>query len=273
MEEANIRKPQVAGQFYSSSSGRLKKEIELLIDKEAAKREVIACMMPHAGYMYSGKVAGKVASSIKIKERVVLIGPNHTGYGREFGIMTEGTWQMPFGEVAVDAELATQILKRSCCLEEDSLCHAYEHSLEVELPFLQYFKNDFSIVPIALAAGDLEAYKKIGTEIANTIRELNLTQSVLIVASSDMTHYESQKSAEKKDKAAIEAILELNENKLWEKIKSLDISMCGYAAAITMLSAAKLLGAKKSELLSYQTSGDVTGDYASVVGYCGIIVY
>lgn len=272
MEDSNIRKPQVAGQFYSSSSSRLKSEIELLLNRQLPKKEVIACMMPHAGYMYSGKVAGAVASSIYIKEKIVMIGPNHTGYGKDFGIMTEGIWQMPFGDISIDRDLAKSLLKKSSYLEEDTLCHVYEHSLEVELPFLQYVKEDFKIIPIILSMGDLKTYKEIGAEIANTIKDLNLMKSVLIIASSDMTHYETQKSAEKKDKEAIQAILELDEDKLWERIHKFNISMCGYAPAIVMLAASKLLGAKKGELIDYQTSSDVTGDYSSVVGYAGIIV-
>lgn len=273
MESSNIRKPQVAGQFYSSSSVRLRSEIELLLNKQSAKKEVIACMMPHAGYIYSGKVAGAVVSSIYIKERVILLGPNHTGYGKDFGVMAEGVWQMPFGNVSIDSDLANALLKKSSYLEKDSVCHAYEHSLEVELPFLQYFKADFKIVPIIFSFGDLKKFKEIGKEIANTIKDLNLMESVLIIASSDMTHYEKQNSAEKKDKEAIQAIIELDEDKLWEAIHKFNISMCGYVPTIVMLTASKLLGAKKGKLIEYQTSGDITGDYASVVGYAGIIVY
>jgi hypothetical protein len=273
MENSNLRKPQVAGQFYSASSAGLKTEVELLLKKQPVKKEVIACLLPHAGYMYSGKVAGAVVSLIEIKEKIIIIGPNHTGYGKDFGIMTQGAWQMPFGDVPIDSQLAKALLQKSSYLEEDSLSHAHEHSLEVELPFLQYFRHDFAIVPITFSAADLKAYKGIGKEIAECIKELNLEKRVLIIASSDMTHYEPQNSAEKKDKQAIEAILELDENKLWETVNKLNISMCGYAPAIAMISASKLLGAKKGELIAYQTSGDVTGDYTSVVGYAGVIIY
>jgi len=273
MENINIRKPQVAGQFYSSSKSKLKTEVELLLNKQPNRREVIACMMPHAGYMYSGKVAGKVASAIDIKEKIIIMGPNHTGYGEDFGVMTEGVWQMPFGDVSIDKELANAILNKSSYLKEDGLSHAYEHSLEVELPLLQYLKGDFTIVPITFSPDDLKACKDIGMGIAGCIKELNLEGSVLIIASSDMTHYEPQSSVESKDRQAIEAILELDEDKLWERIHRFNISMCGYAPAITMLVASKSLGAKKSELVAYQTSGDVTGDYSSVVGYAGIIIY
>lgn len=274
MERFEVRKPAVAGQFYSASSQRLKKEIELLLgNKKPEKKDVIAAMMPHAGYMYSGEVAAATAASVNVKDKIIIIGPNHTGYGVPFGIMTEGTWQMPFGDVEIDANLAQNILSKSQVLEDDAIAHTYEHSLEVELPFLSYFKPEFKIVPIVVSAAELRIYKEIGREIADTVKHLGIQKDVLIIASSDMTHYEPQASAQRKDKEAIEAILELNEDKLMDKVERLNISMCGYAPAIIMLSAAKTLGAKKAELVKYQTSGDVTGDYSSVVGYAGVIVY
>lgn len=268
-----IRQPQVAGQFYPSSSQELKNQIKALIDKQADKRDIIACMLPHAGYIYSGSVAAETVSRINIKNKVILLGPNHTGYGARYSIMPQGWWQTPLGEIRIDSELAGEILNRSKYLESDNTAHTYEHSLEVELPFLQYFKNDFEIVPIVFLSDELEILKEIGGEIASAIKERNIKDSTIIVASSDMTHYESQDEAEKKDKEAIQAILELNADKLIERIRRLNISMCGYAPAITMISAAKLLGAKTAKLIKYQTSGDVTGDKSSVVGYAGIIVY
>ena len=273
MEKSKIiRQPQVAGQFYPSSRQELKNQIGTLIDKKADKSDVIACVLPHAGYMYSGAVAGKTVSRINLKDKIILLGPNHTGYGARFSMMTEGSWQTPLGEIKIDAHLAKEILKRSKYLEDDASAHRYEHSLEVELPFLQYFKSDFEIVPIIFLSDEFELLKEIGREIAYTLKELNIKDSTLIVASSDMTHYEPQIQAQKKDKEAIEAILELNEDRLIKRIQDLNISMCGYAPVIAMLSAAKLLGAKAGKLIQYQTSGDVTGDKSSVVGYAGIIV-
>ncbi|MDP3731532.1 MAG: AmmeMemoRadiSam system protein B [Candidatus Omnitrophota bacterium] len=268
-----IRQPQVAGQFYPSSSQGLKNQIEAFIDKQAQKFDVIACMLPHAGYIYSGSVAAQTVSRINIKNKVILLGPNHTGYGVRYSIMPEGTWQTPLGEIRIDSNLAGEILNRSKYMEPDNEAHRYEHSLEVELPFLQYFKTDFEIVPIVFLSDEFEILKEIGEEIANTVKERNIKDSTMIVASSDMTHYESQDQAQKKDKEAIQAILELNETKLMDRIRRLNISMCGYAPVITMISAAKLLGAKAAKLIKYQTSGDVTGDKSSVVGYAGIIVY
>lgn len=273
MEKPKIRKPAVAGQFYSSSCQALKNQIEPLIDKNAAKSDIIGCVLPHAGYMYSGKVAAETVSAINIKDKIILLGPNHTGYGPAFSIMSEGTWQTPLGEVNIDSALAKQILNGSNYLEEDTLAHAYEHCLEVELPFLQYFKAHFEIVPIVITSGQNDILKAIGKEIGSAVKESGLKDSIMLLASSDMTHYEPQNQAEKKDKEAIEAILELNEDKLTQRVQRLNISMCGYAPVVVMLNAAKSLGAKSAKLIKYQTSADITGDRSSVVGYAGIIIY
>jgi len=269
---SKLREPVVAGQFYPYSREKLRNQIETFIDKKSEKRDAIACMLPHAGYMYSGRVAVQTVSSINLKDKVILLGPNHTGQGAPFSIMTEGIWQTPLGQLSIDSELAKDILRGSKYLEDDSLAHASEHSIEVELPILQYFKTDFEIVPIAFLSDNLEVLKETGKEIADVIRKSDKKNSIMIVASSDMTHYESQEDAHQKDKQAIEAILELNEDKLMEKIRRFSISMCGYAPVIVMLKIAKLLGAKTAELIKYQTSGDVTGDRDSVVGYAGIVV-
>lgn len=273
MERFKVRPPAVAGQFYSSSSLGLKNQIESLIDKKAPKLDVIACVLPHAGYMYSGFVAGQTVSRINIKDKIILLGPNHTGYGVPFSITTEGTWQTPLGEIKIDSTLAKQILNHSKYLEEDSLAHVYEHSLEVELPFLQYFKTNFEIVPIIVSSDEIGILKEIGKSVADAIKESNTKDSVMIVASSDMTHYEAREQAMKKDREAIQAILDLNEDRLMERVRKLNISMCGYAPVVAMLSAAKLLDAKQAKLIKYQTSGDITGDNDSVVGYAGIIIY
>jgi AmmeMemoRadiSam system protein B len=272
MEESEIRKPVVAGQFYPSSPKQLKNQIESFIDQKARKTDVIACVLPHAGYIYSGLVVGQTVSRINIKDKIILIGPNHTGYGRAFSIMTKGIWQTPLGEINIDSNLAKRILNQSKYLEDDNIAHLYEHSLEVELPFLQYFKDNFEIVPILLLNDDIAALKVIGKEIAQAITDLNLGNSTIILASSDMTHYETQLQAQKKDQEAIQAILELNEDTLFERIQRMNISMCGYAPTITMLVAAKLLGAKNAQLIKYQTSGDTSGDFTSVVGYAGITI-
>jgi len=269
-EGAMIRNPVVAGQFYPESPSQLEAMIEKLVDEKAAKEEVIGLVSPHAGYIFSGPVAGAVISKIKFKDTFIIMGPNHTGRGKPLSIMTEGTWKTPLGEVEIDSELGKKILAASSHLEEDHAAHLSEHSIEVQLPFLQYFKKDIKIVPIMLAFSTGATLKEIGKGIAQAIKELN--KEVVIVASSDMTHYEPQESAQRKDSKAIEAILELNEDELLRRVDELNISMCGYAPTVVLISAAKELGAGYAELVKYQTSGDTTSDYSAVVGYAGIII-
>lgn len=273
MNPANIRLPVVAGSFYPATAEAIKKQISSFIDGSAEKINAIAALLPHAGYAYSGKVAAQTASLVTIKDTVILLGPNHTGYGTPFSIITGGAWQTPLGKVEIDAPLAQEFLKSSGYLQEDSLAHQHEHSLEVELPILQYFKTGFKIVPIAIASDNLGILQEVGSGIAEAVTRSGRKDSVVLIASSDMTHYEPQRQAQEKDKIAIQAILELDEEALFKKVKKHGISMCGYAPAVVMLAAAKKLGAKNARLVKYQTSGDVTQDKTSVVGYAGLLLY
>ncbi len=265
-----IREPVVAGQFYPASSSQLREVIEGMVDKEAVKEEVIGLVSPHAGYIYSGPVVGAVISKIKFKDTFIIMGPNHTGRGKPLSIMTQGVWKTPLGKVEIDSELGKRILDTSTHLEEDHLAHEYEHCIEVQLPFLQYFKPDIKFVPIVLAYASGDIFKEIGREIARAVKDLN--REVIIIASSDMTHYEPQESAQRKDNQAIEAMLDLNEDELLKRVQELDITMCGYAPSVSLISAAKELGATRAELVRYQTSGDTSGDYSAVVGYAGIVI-
>jgi len=265
-----IREPVVAGRFYPGSPDRLKEMIERLVDAGAAKEDVVGVLVPHAGYEYSGPVAGATISRVRFKDTFVVMGPSHTGMGQPFSIMTEGTWRTPLGEVEVDAELAGKVLGLSDFLREDYLAHMQEHAVEVQIPFLQYFKPDVKIVPIILASADVSVYREIGKALAQAIGELG--REVVIVASGDMTHYEPQESAQRKDREGIGAILDLDEEELLKRVRELGISMCAYAPAAVLVSAAKELGAGDAELVRYQTSGDSTGDYSAVVGYAGIII-
>ena len=267
-----IRKPVVAGQFYPSTKEKLLKQIEQFVEKKAKKEKAFGCVLPHAGYMYSGSVAGQTVSYLEIPDNVLLLGPNHTGAGSLFSVMSSGRWQTPLGEIEINDSLAENLLKNSKHLEADIEAHKDEHSIEVELPFLQYFRSDFKFVPIVVSQADLATYRLVAKEIANSLKELKIDDKILIVASSDMTHYEPLELAQKKDKKAIDAILELDEGKLIGMIEEFGISMCGYAPVVIMLAVTKELGAKYAHLVKYQTSGDVTGDYSSVVGYAGIII-
>ncbi len=265
-----IRNPVVAGQFYPASASELKRMLKGMVAEKAKKQEVIGLISPHAGYIYSGAVAGATISRIKFKDTFIIMGPNHTGRGRPFSIMTEGSWQTPLGEVEIDSEMAKKILANSRYLEEDYSAHLGEHSIEVQLPFLQYFNTEFKLVPIVLAYAGGAIYKEIGKALARAVKESG--GKAVIIASSDMTHYEPQASAQKKDNQAIEAVLALDEDELLRRVDKFDITMCGFAPAVSLIVAAKELGAKGAELVKYQTSGDTTGDYSSVVGYAGIII-
>ncbi len=265
-----IRKPVVSGQFYPSSPDELKEMIKGLVGEEVEQVEAIGLVSPHAGYIYSGAVSGAAISRVKFKDTFIILGPNHTGAGAPFALMKEGIWETPLGRMEIDSGLAQKLLDESNYLTDDSPAHQYEHSIEVQLPFLQYFKADIKIVPIILSYAPGAVFKEIGKSIASAIKRSG--KEVVIIASSDMTHYEPQESAEKKDKRAIEAILNLDEDELLRRVDALGISMCGYAPVTSLISAARELGAKGAELVKYQTSGDASGDYSSVVGYAGIII-
>jgi MEMO1 family protein len=265
-----IRKPAVAGAFYSASPAQLEATIKSMVEPEAARDKVIGLVCPHAGYQYSGPVAGATISRIKFKDTFIILGPNHTGQGAPFSIMTAGEWQTPLGDIAINAALAKGLLAASSYLEEDTAAHRAEHSIEVQLPFLQYFKRDVQIVPIVLGPSDGGAYEALGQEMAGYLRQSG--SEAIILASSDMTHYEPQAAAARKDKLAIEAILKLDAGLLIRRIEEYNITMCGYGPVLTLISAALSLGAKRAELVRYQTSGDTSGDYTAVVGYAGIII-
>ncbi len=238
--------------------------------ENAEKVDAVGVVMPHAGYIYSGAVAGAIVSRIEIKGTFIILGPNHTGLGQPLSVMTTCSWQTPLGEVHVDTELAKKILSLCPALKEDSLAHQSEHSIEVQLPFLQYYKPDVKIVPIMLAVSNPAILKSLGQAIARAVKETG--RSSVILASSDMSHYESQKQARQKDRLAILAMLDLNPEALLKVVEEKHITMCGYAPAAVMLWAAAEMGTLKTELIKYQTSGDVTGDMNSVVGYVGLIV-
>lgn len=265
-----IRDAAVAGQFYPERPSELNSMIKRMVDNKADREDIIGLIAPHAGYIYSGAVTGATVSRVKFKDTFIIIGPNHTGVGKPLSIMTEGVWRTPLGDMEIDSELAKKILATSKYLQEDFRAHEYEHSIEVQLPFLQYFKSDIKLVPIILSYVGGDVYKEIGKELARAIKESG--KGVVIMASSDMTHYEPQEYAQEKDSQAIEAILALDEDELLKRIKGLDITMCGYAPAVCLISAAKALGTRGAELVKYMTSGDTTGDYSSVVGYAGIII-
>jgi len=264
-----IREPAVSGQFYPSDPEELKSMIRGMIDEKAKKEDVIGYYAPHAGYVYSGPVVGATVSHVNFKDICVIMGPSHTSAGVPFSILTEGTWRTPLGDIEIDTELAKAILANAGNLKEDRLAHLQEHSIEVQLPFIQYFRPDIKFVPILLSHTNAAGYRSIGMAIANAIKDSG--KEVVIVASGDMNHYESQKITHTKDRQAIESILKLEAGELLERVHDFNISMCGYGTAACLIYAAKEFGAVKTELAAYQTSGDITHDFSAVVGYAGIL--
>ncbi len=272
-----IRQPAVAGRFYEGSPALLKKEVGKFIEEGIKKEKAIGVVCPHAGYIYSGAVAGAVYSRVIIPKTIILLGPNHTGIGMAVSIFPEGRWEMPNGSVAIDADMAGLILKHSKAATADYQAHLYEHSLEVQIPFLQYFTADFSIVPITIMDTSLRTCRDIGEAIAQAVLERGKEKGekggdALIVSSTDMTHYEMHDSAKAKDKKAIDRILALDPEGLHKTIKENNISMCGFAPTTALLYAARMLGAKEAKLIKYMTSGEVSGDYDQVVGYAGVVI-
>jgi len=265
-----LRPPAVAGRFYPGDAATLRREVNECAGGPVEKQAAIACVVPHAGYIYSGGVAGKVFRSLKLPRRVLLLGPRHFPRGEALAILSSGAWHTPLGDVKIDESLAAALKRAFPALSEDEVAHSTEHSLEVQLPFLQILAVDFAFVPIVLGIDRLETLESLGRAIAKVIAARN--ESVLIVTSSDMNHYESDAVTRVKDKLAIDKILALDARGLHEVVRAKGISMCGYAPAVAMLTAAGELGATRSELIAYATSADASGDKDWVVGYAGVIV-
>lgn len=264
------RKAAVAGQFYYGTASKLKSQVGQYIIEDAAREKAIGIISPHAGLMYSGHVAGALYSSIEFPKTFILIGPNHTGLGASASIMLSGLWEIPTGVFSIDEDLSRKILQRVSYISEDMQAHIFEHSLEVQLPFIAYFSETVKIVPITVMQASLEECRKIGEGIADAVKEVDY--DVVIAASSDMSHYEPDAVARKLDSLALNEALNLNPEGLYNIVHKEGISMCGFLPATIMLYAAKALGAKEARLVKYATSGDVSGDYEQVVGYAGVIV-
>lgn len=266
-----VRTPAVSGRFYPARYEELLCDVRKLASSTQATRvAAIGCVAPHAGYMYSGHVAGAVYSRLEIPEHCIILCPNHTGKGVPLSIMTATAWQTPLGEVAASTELGSLLLRRFPALQEDSAAHRGEHAIEVQLPFLQAEQSKLHIVPIAIGTSNLEVLCGLGEAVAEVVGASD--QKALIIASSDMNHYESDAVTRIKDHKAIERVLAMDARGLWDVVMNEDISMCGFGPTIVMLTAAKILGATAATLVRYATSGDVSGDRETVVGYAGIIV-
>lgn len=264
-----LRTPAVANQFYPGAPATLKQTVSQLTAPKGAKQEAIAAIAPHAGYIYSGPIAGETFTRLQIPTTVVIMGPNHHGLGAPASLATPGAWQMPFGRVPVNQEL-TALLQKSAALVIDDLAHRHEHSLEVMVPFLQFFQPQLTIVPLVLSSLSLAACRQIGEDLAAAITSYG--QPVLIVASTDMSHYISRKEASAKDHLALAEIIKLDPAGLYTTVREHEISMCGIIPTTIALVAANRLGASQAELVRYGDSGDTSGDTSQVVGYAGVII-
>lgn len=265
-----VREPAVAGRFYPADPKALRRDVESYLSAGTHPARALACVAPHAGYVYSGAVAGAVFSTIEIPRLCIVLCPNHTGKGHPLAIMTSGEWRTPLGNLSVSSELGQSLVHAFPGLAEDSAAHKFEHAIEVELPFLQVLRPEMQFVPVAVGTAQLLILRELGKALANVAR--NFSPQPLLIASSDMNHYEDDATTRVKDRKAIDKILELDPAGLYETVINEGISMCGFGPAVAALTAAVELGASRAELVQYATSGDVSGDRDMVVGYAGVVV-
>lgn len=276
-----IRRPCQAGAFYAGSAEALRKQIEECFIHELgpgeipkvrkdSQRNLVGLICPHAGYMFSGPVAAHAYYSLAVDgkpDTVVILGPNHTRSGSALAIMKEGVWRTPLGDSEIDLETAEKILSGSSILDVDDSAHRFEHSIEVQLPFLQYlYGSKFKFVPICFLMQDLQSSREVGKAVGKALKDKNS----VVIASTDMTHYEPQNQAEKKDKLALSAAEKMDEKQYYSTVEAQRISTCGYGPVVAAITAVKMLDARKGHLLCYKTSGDITGDRSSVVGYAAV---
>ena len=268
-----MRLPAVAGIFYEGTAPRLRSQVESCFAANppaSGKEPFLGAVVPHAGLMYSGHVAAAFYAMADLPRRFIILCPNHTGAGHYAAVSRAEAWRTPLGDVAVDGPLSDALIHAAPRLRHDDAAHAREHSLEVQLPFLQHLLGSFTFVPICLGAPRYEMCEEIGKAIAEVISASG--ERIGILASSDLNHYENQKATLRKDQMAIDAVLAREPATLWQVVEEHDVSMCGYIPATTMLVAANALGASRARLLKHATSGDVSGDYERVVGYASLVV-
>ena len=277
------RLPACAGQFYEASPAALREQVESLLDPQAAPMPAKAVVCPHAGLMYSGAVAGAVYSRITLPATVILVGPNHTGYGPALSVYPDGEWALPGGVMTVAAELAHKLLRRCLELQADHFAHLHEHCLEVQLPFLYALRPDIRILPIVVGTRNMERCLALGRALGSLIKEAE-NPAPLLVASTDMTHcglgfaqippsgLTAEGFARRQDQIALDALQRLDEKQFHQIVEDQDITMCGYAATTAVLTAARSLGAGQATIVRYATSVEVSGDPDRVVGYAGVVI-
>jgi len=266
-----LRHPAVAGQFYPADPRELSILVRQCVQTESAttKERVKGCLVPHAGYVYSGKVAGAVFARIEIPPKIIVLGVRHLPRGENAAILSDGAWRTPLGDLPIDSQLA-QACKTQCpALKEDALAHAQEHSLEVQLPFLQVLQPAAKFIPIALGTVSFEELERIGEAIARVIASSQ--EEILLLATSDLNHYEDDLTTRKKDAMAIAQLEAMDPRSLYDTCRNESISMCGLGPAVASLVALRALGAKQAETVMHATSAAVSGDYRRVVGYVGML--
>jgi MEMO1 family protein len=277
-----IRRPHFASQFYEGDAEALRAQISSCflhklgpkklpkVNFDVRPRNIVGLICPHAGYMYSGPVAASAFYELAVDgkpDTVVLLGPNHTGYGSALALMREGVWRTPLGDVEIDSGLADSILHETNLIDADELAHRYEHSIEVQLPFLQFlYGNKFKMVPICFQLQDYESAVEVGIALTEALASKN----TVVIASSDMTHYEPAKLASEKDQVALKAVTDLDAKRFYETVETQNITACGFMPITSLITYANGVGSKEAKILSYHNSGDITGDHSSVVGYASV---
>jgi AmmeMemoRadiSam system protein B len=264
-----IRPPAVAGQFYPDNPKELAALVRQYTQNQQEKSHAKACLVPHAGYMYSGHVAGAVFSRIVLPKKIIILGVRHYPRGEPLAILSAGKWRTPLGDVHIDEHLAKRVRAACPALREDQVAHSREHSLEVELPFLQVLDPEFTFVPIAIGTIRFQELVEVGEGLARVLAESG--EDILVVTSSDMNHYEDDELTRWKDRQAIDCMLRADAAGLYDVCRKESISMCGLGPAVVTLTALEKLGVKQQELVKYATSGDVAGDRDRVVGYAGML--
>ena len=266
-----LRLPAVAGRFYPSDPKELTSLVQKYSqsDSEHATMHAKACLVPHAGYVYSGHVAGAVFARVELPKKIIVLGVRHYPRGEPAAILSSGAWRTPLGDAPIDEELAGALRRECPLLREDSVAHSTEHSLEVQVPFLQVLAPGFSFVPVALGTVQFESLVSVGEGIARVLGKSK--ESVLLLTTSDLNHYEDDATTRVKDRKAIDRLLGLDARGLYDTCRNEEISMCGLGPAVAMLTALSALGANKAEVVKYATSADVSGDRSQVVGYAGMI--
>lgn len=263
-----LRLPAVSGTFYPDSPQELLSLIDTYARVEQPAAAFRACLVPHAGYVYSGRVAGKVYARILFPKRIIVLGVRHFPYGQDAAILSHGAWRTPLGDVEIGADLAWQIMRACPVLREDEVAHQAEHSLEVQLPFLQRLAPGFRFVPIALGTLKFDELAAVGHALATV---LSHQPHVMIVATTDLNHYQDERTTRRKDQAAIEKILQLDAKGLFDVCRTQKISMCGLGPTVALLTALNDLGAGNVELVDHSTSAEYSGDTSRVVGYAGFL--